>query len=68
MADINEILRMNPAAAAGFDGVRQVLADVRKLREAGIAKGPALPSFGAPKSLSDLKLGSKRAIYNRAGV
>ncbi len=68
MADINEILRLNPTAAAGIDGVRQVLSDVQKLREAGIAKGPALPSFGAPKSISDLKVGSKRAIFNRASI
>jgi len=39
MADIDDVLRRNPQAAAAYKGVKQTIEVLTKLREAGIAKG-----------------------------
>lgn len=56
MADIDQILRINPRAAAGVEGARDAVATIRKMREAGIATGPNYqPPDGGRKSMEQLK-------------
>lgn len=56
MADLEEILRKNPMAAAGVEGARDAVDAVRKLRAAGVAGGPKITvPIGGRKSFEDLK-------------
>ena len=56
MPNIDEILRRNPQAAQGYAEVRKALEDIRQLREAGLAPGPALAvPPGGKTSMNDLK-------------
>lgn len=66
MAELDEILRLNPVAAAGLEGIREVLEDVKRLREAGIATGPKLPDPRGPRTLGELKaLKASRSLFQK---
>ena len=61
MFDVNEVLRMNPRAAVGFDAVRQTFSEIEKLREAGFASKPELLNpHGDRVSLSEMKESHRR--------
>lgn len=65
MADLDEILRTNPRAAQGIDEIRDVLAKIQKLRNAGIIAKPDLTNpHGNSKSLSDLKT-NRRSTFKK---
>lgn len=67
MPELDEILRMNPGAAAGLDGAREALANIKKLREAGMAPGPRLPNPGGHrKTLDQLKAELPRRHFKNA--
>lgn len=56
MHNVEEILRRNPLAAQGYADVRKALEDIRQLREAGLAPGPALTvPLSGKTSMNDLK-------------
>lgn len=53
MPEIDDILRRNPSAAAGYDDVQKVLQEMRRLRDAGFAPGPSLPRPPGGKTTMD---------------
>lgn len=65
MPELDEILKLNPDAAAGLDGAREALANIKKLREAGMAPGPLLPNpSGHRQTLDQLKAVKPRRFFN----
>lgn len=65
MINVDEILRHNPQAAQGYAEVRRVLEEIRNMREAGLAPGPALTvPFNGKTSMNDLKALQLQRQYN----
>jgi hypothetical protein len=65
MADIEEILRLNPKAAAETDSIRLAIEALNKLREAGLAGKEALLPFGRRQSINDLKQGRRSVVQEK---
>lgn len=63
MADLDEILRLNPRAAARLDSIRETIDELNRLRAAGIARGPSLTHpAGGYKSLGEMKSAQRRSF------
>lgn len=64
MADLNEILRLNPQAAAGMGSIRETLSNLHDLRAAGIIKTPMMTRpDGGRKTLDQIKLTQRRSNF-----
>ena len=63
MADLNEILRLNPQAAVGMGDIRETLSNLNDLRAAGIIKVHVLSRpDGGRKTIEQLKSAQRRSV------
>ena len=61
MADLDEIMRLNPQVSSKIDNIRETINIVNKLRAEGIAKGPALTHPGGNhKTLGQMKAAQRK--------
>ncbi|GHC79265.1 hypothetical protein GCM10010136_31680 [Limoniibacter endophyticus] len=69
MVNLTEILRTNPGAADGYDAVRQVLDDMKALREGGVVReNDLIRPASERQSLSDIKSGFRYPSMPRISV
>ena len=55
MADIDEVVRRNPKAAATLASMQETLETLSRLRAAGVAKGDQMRPLGRHHTALDLK-------------
>lgn len=71
MDDLEEILRKNPRAAAGADGIKAAIEALGRLKAAGVGGGgyDLLPPFGGRAAFKEtLKPQSKKAFRSVSKV